>query len=739
VHTGGSAPLSVNTALQELAAGLATFALMLPLAIMAGVIVYAPMGPHYATTGAYAGLFCAAIGALLTGLLRTNSSVISSAVSSFALVQASGLAMVVAILGAQSPLLPTVLPAMVLLAGLLQVLIAATGAAQLVKSVSFPVVSGFVSGLAILLIGTFAPALLGAATWADVWTGTFAPGRAALSIALVAVAVLLHHRPKSRPWSLVITFVLGIAAYHALQAIGLGLGTSLGGTFEPGRPFADLGHLAEIVPAFGHDLLALTGHIPAVIAIVLAAGTMALVSLFDTVFATRAAQGIADFPAAPRRDMAALGIGSIVISMLGGVMPTASRPLSLVAAQAGSRSRIAGMVAGLLLLGLIAFDPTLLALVPICVVPPLAVAAGLRLIEPYTGAILRRAIRPPVDAQASQARRNAIIHMVVLVPTAFNLPLLGLAAGLMLSCFVFIASMNRPVIRRARAGHAVHSKRFRNRPETELLRDRNQAIAVMDLDGPLFFGNAEDLATAIGHHQCNARFIILNLRAVTDMDATGGRIVEHTRRAVLASGRKLLVAGMPSAIAPLMDPIFPPEHRFVDLDDALEHVEDALLLEHAPSDPVLGTRQAGALIDLADFDLCEGASPAQLAALSALLRQESLPAGSVLCREGELATCIWLIRAGAISVRLRTGPHERRIAAYGAGTTIGEMAVIENKPRSATLIADEPVTLYVLSLAAYRMISSEQPDLAALLFRNISRDLSARLRARSSELKAALA
>jgi CRP-like cAMP-binding protein len=64
--------------------------------------------------------------------------------------------------------------------------------------------------------------------------------------------------------------------------------------------------------------------------------------------------------------------------------------------------------------------------------------------------------------------------------------------------------------------------------------------------------------------------------------------------------------------------------------------------------------------------------------------------------------------------------------------------MIEDKPRSASVIVDEPVDLYVLTLGAYREILSTHPDIASLIFQNVSRDLSRRLRLASAELHAAL-
>ncbi|WP_163312396.1 sodium-independent anion transporter, partial [Enterobacter cloacae] len=71
--------------------------------------------------------------------------------------------------------------------------------------------------------------------------------------------------------------------------------------------------------------------------------------------------------------------------------------------------------------------------------------------------------------------------------------------------------------------------------ESEALAAQGEATVVMDLEGTLFFANAEDLAGAIRERR-GARFVILDLRGVTDIDATGARILEQTRRSLAAAG-----------------------------------------------------------------------------------------------------------------------------------------------------------------------------------------------------------
>ncbi len=738
MRVAGSSKSRLDLIGREVLAGLSILPLAFPLAAAAGVIAYGPLGPDYAMRGAVAGLVCAAVAGLVAALARGASGLVMSPTAPFAAVQAGVLGAIGATLGAHGDLHVVALP-LLLLTGLVQMLLGAVGAARLVKFVPYPVVSGFVSGIGALLLLKFAPAILGAASLrqlGDAAFGGHAPNiaLAVFTASMLGIAFCVRTAAPRAP-AILITFIAGIGGYYAAGVYGYtaALGPTLGSNALDqlwASPFATAQRMAQA------DLAPLWRNGQVCTAIGLGALILAAVGLLDTVLATRAAQNIADFPPRPRRDMIGLGAANVVSALVGAVPLSTSASQTTANYHAGGRSRLSALASVAALLALLFVFPGAVGAVPLCALAPVIILTGWLMIDPYSGSILRRALAPP-SVTRSRARRNALIHFSVLLPTALNQPLVGVGVGIALSCIVFIVSMSRPIIRGERDSRSLASKRVRTRLESEVLANHGEAITVFDLEGPLFFGNAEDLARAIKAKE-QARVVILNFRGVTDIDATGVRLIEQTKRSLMLAGRRLVIARVPQAIDAVVREIFGAEDCFRDVDDALEFAENTLIRQQAVPATPGGEGAHGGLLDVADFDLCEGASAAQVETLAALLLKESLPAGAALCHEGDPADRIWMIRSGAVSVRVGNSVRGLRVAAYGPGTTIGEMAMIEDKPRSASVIVDEPVDLYVLTLGAYREIISEHPDIASLIFQNVSRDLSRRLRLASAELHAAL-
>jgi SulP family sulfate permease len=724
---------------RELLAALNGLPLMLPMAAAAGVIAYGPLGPDYAMRAAVAGLACAATGGLVAALVRGPSGLVMAPTNPFAAAQAGVLGTIMGALGPPNDLQVAALPLLVLLTGLVQVALGAIDAPRLVKFVPYPVISGFVSGIGVLLLLKFAPAILGAASPRQLWDAAFggpAPNLmlAVFTVLVVGLAFGVRALAPGAP-TILIAFLAGIAGYHVAGIYGYaaGLGPTLG---------ADALHQLWTAPFAAAQWLLQAGLAPllpnaqAWAAIGLGAVILAVIGLLDTVLATRAAQGIADFPARPRRDMLGLGAGNVVCALVGAVPLSTSASQTRANYHAGGRSRLSVLTLLVALLALLLVFPGAIGAIPLCALPPVIILTGWLIIDPYSASIVRRSFAPPSVTRA-QARRNALIHFSVLLPTAMNQPLIGVGVGIVLSCVVFIISMSRPIIRSEQDGRALTSKRIRTRMESEVLANHGTAIVVFDLEGPLFFGNAEDLARAIKAKE-QARVVVLSFRGVTDIDATGLKIIEQAKRMLMLTGRRLVVARVPPAIDAAVREICDTGDCFRDVDEALEFAENMLIRQQAEAAAPGGKRADGALLDVSDFDLCEGASSAQLATLASLLQKESLPAAATLCREGDLADRMWMIRSGAVSVRVGNGVRGLRIAAFGAGTTIGEMAMIEDKPRSASVVVDEPVELYVLTRDAYGTILAEHPDIASVFFQNVSRDLSRRLRVSSADLYAAL-
>jgi CRP/FNR family cyclic AMP-dependent transcriptional regulator len=111
--------------------------------------------------------------------------------------------------------------------------------------------------------------------------------------------------------------------------------------------------------------------------------------------------------------------------------------------------------------------------------------------------------------------------------------------------------------------------------------------------------------------------------------------------------------------------------------------------------------------------------------------------GEILCREGDRGDHMYIIQQGTVEVVTSTGDRETTLATLTEGAIIGEMAIFEKEPRSATVRAVGEVRALTVDKKNLLRRVSEDPTLAFQVIRNLSRrvrELSTRVRDLDEEL-----
>jgi CRP-like cAMP-binding protein len=102
--------------------------------------------------------------------------------------------------------------------------------------------------------------------------------------------------------------------------------------------------------------------------------------------------------------------------------------------------------------------------------------------------------------------------------------------------------------------------------------------------------------------------------------------------------------------------------------------------------------------------------------------------GEPLFTKGEPAQGVWLLLLGQVSIITHVGGQPVRLATLNAGHFVGEMGLIDGKPRSASALADTQVKAVLLDNDAIRTLAKQHPEAVLKITRNIARELSLRLR-----------
>ncbi|HZL31906.1 MAG TPA: SulP family inorganic anion transporter [Pseudolabrys sp.] len=721
---------------KELKAGAVAAVLGLPMCLAAGVLVFAPLGHDYVAEGAAAGLFGFIIAGAVAALLSTSSFVVTVPRASPALVLATLVAgLLIDQNFAGNPALVVVAAALcVFMSGLWQILFGIFRVARAIKFTPHPVVAGFANGAALLIIkAQIKPFFVDGDGTASLlphhpWMLVFVVGIALLALCYQRLAVLLRlpEAAANVPGALA-AFALGTGIYYVILWI---------------LPSVDIG------PAIGRPDVTLASPLlalwqPENLAHVLGSGwnillvslVLAIVASLETLMSLRAAQNIADLSVHPVRELAAQGLGNCAAALLAPISSASSPSLTVAAYRAGGRTRLSGLFASAFILVVgVAFSGAVAA-VPNGVLAAVLLAIGVTMIDSWSLRLFSRLLRKSSPTWRRDLH-DAIVVVAVMGATFMTTVVIGVITGCLLAALIFVINMSRPVVRRSYLGHEIFSKRTRSSDDIAILQKTGQRRAVLQLEGVLFFGNAEDLSLHVKTLFEQADIVVLDMRAVTDIDASGSAILAALVKRARTRGKKLLfcnVAPEQSAqvrtlfdAAGMADAAIKP-----DLETALEWAEEEILLDY------LNERGSAAMLPLDEIDFFTGVSADELKALHRVLKLREFAAGEAICREGDAGDRMWLLAKGSVSVRLEVKDQRgsRRIASLGRGTVFGEMALIEGARRSASIVADEAVACYELTSEDFAVLLRDSPGIAATIMRNTARELARRLRRTSEDLR----
>ncbi|MBS0662611.1 MAG: SLC26A/SulP transporter family protein [Verrucomicrobia bacterium] len=724
-----SSPPSRSGWIGEIWGGFAAMLVALPSSIAYGVSVYALLGPAYVAQGVRTGI----VGAIVLGLV---ASAMGGAPRLISAPCAPAGAVLAALAGgllatAGEPVSPerviALLALLALLSGALQLVYGLLGGGKLIKYIPYPVVSGYLSGVGVLIFISQVPKFLGTKA-ADI----FVPGHwqtAALVVGAVTIfGMLLGPKLTKAVPATILGLAAGLVAYFALAAAR----PELRQVTQNPLVIGPLGGEGGVFAGLLGVLPALAGlHLPDLRMLVVPAITLSVLLSVDTLKTCVVVDTLTRSRHDSNRTLLGQGAGNLVSACFGGMPGAGMMGATLVCVDSGGRTRLSGMIEALFVLLAALVLGQLIAWVPVAALAGILIVVALRMVDWHSFALLR---------QRSTMLDFAVIATVVVVAVAANL-IAAAGAGVALSMLLFIREqIHGSVVRRKVLGGAITSTQHRVAAEQAVLQEHGALTVVCELQGSLFFGTTDQLRNELERDLKSARYLILDLRRVTAMDYTAAHLFRQFEASLEERGGCLVFSRLPPRrdlqeyIAQVG--VLGGDHaarRFETLDDALQWTEDRILDDKLPN-----RNQAERPLELAEFDLCrQFDADHMLAALASCAVARSCAAGEVIFTTGQVADELYLVRSGIVrvSLPLRGGTYHN-IASFGRGNFFGEIAFLDRGQRSANAVATTPVELYVISRHRFDEMSHAHPVVGVKVFARLARTLALRLRATDAELRA---
>jgi len=713
---------------QDIGSAVSAALVVLPQNLTHGIIAFSPLGPE----GLGAGAFSVVAGAAIAGMVATRLSSSPSLASGLNAALSLTLGVVIATLvglgvipkGAAG-IGPAILVSMAvaLLAGLCMALFALVGVMRYVGLIPYPVTAGIVNGTALLLVLNQGPRALGLEYgdgWQDLLDHPLAP-----VIAIITGAVLLRPPRLSRVLTAGFFAVLvGAALQQALLA--LGAGSLLGPLLGPVPSVFTQGH--SVLAAYGSIDLLLQPHVFLLLAS--AAVTLSVICTIETAATSAALGDITGRTEDAGRNLGAIALGNVAGAFFGGFITSGSIGASLSLFRQGGRTRRTALLRAAAMLLVVVTSGPLLALLPQAALAAVVLIGAVKLLDADSLRLLRAA-----TVRGARNKRDLIGNALVVLAVAgtalaYNL-ILAVGVGILLSLVVFVVTMAGTPVRRVYR-QPVGRSRIRHPPAAEaILVAHGEEIAVIELEGTIFFGSAQLIGEAVQKEfAAGAKEVILDLRRVGRIDLSGARRLLATCGRCWRDGQLLTLApvrpGQPLAdyLSDLaLDPLPRPEHVHQTLDGAVAAAEARLIARHA---------SVGVGAEAEPLEVLQGLglTAAGAATLLSHMTEERFEAGQTVIRTGERSDSVRILIGGTADVCLPPEPGSPpfKLATFSPGTIFGEMALLTGAPRSADVIAAAPLRCLRLDLPAVDAMRQSDPDAAFALMKAIALQLERNLR-----------
>ncbi len=440
-----------------------------------------------------------------------------------------------------------------IMAGLMLIAMGVTRLGTAVKFIPRPVTIGFTNGIALLIASTQIKDFLGLRT-GDV-PSAFLPRMAvlarqiesiswpalAVSATTLAVIILLPRWNKRIPGSIVA--MLGCTA--AVAAFGIPvetIGTKFGG-IPTGMPAVSL-------PSF---------HLNQVVPLIPSAVTVALLAAIESLLSAVVADGMSGTKHNSNVELVAQGIANVASPLFGGIPATGAIARTATNIRSGAKTPVAGVIhASTLLL-------ILFVAAPLARYVPLATLAAVLFVVAYNmgewreiGTIIRLS-NAEIAVWATTFALTVLADLTVAVEVGMTLA--ALLYIYRISQTTTVSPVTENYMRDGRP-HVLHDKQI------------PYYVTILRIHGPFLFGTTEKLAEATSDLSGFPPVVIVRLRNMTALDATGLHALEVLAKRLRNSGRTLLLCGARDQPAQLLDRADFIEH--VGRENICPHIEAAL-------------------------------------------------------------------------------------------------------------------------------------------------------------------
>ena len=561
--------IKTNNIKGDIFGGITAGIVALPLALAFGIQAFSGVSdPEAASLGAYVGLVGATLLGFFAAMCGGTHSQISGPTGPMTVVTAT---LVSGAWASSNGSISSVLISMALAAifcGLFQILFGVIKIGKYIRYIPYPVLSGFMSGIGVIIILQQLYPLFGQSaggSMIDLLAGLpgavahLSPTALLLGIGTIAIIYLFPLITKKVPATLVALIVMTLVSLLCNMD-----GVPIIGEIPAGLP----------MPFFANSRVDMAGlDWGAIITAAIIPGlTLAGLGSIDTLLTSVVADNITKTKHNSNRELIGQGIGNAIAGLFCGLPGAGATMRTVVNVKSGGRTQLSGMVHALFLLAIMLGLGSLVKYVPLSVLAGILVTVGFGIID-FKG--FKDLLKIP--------RADAVVLLAVFFITVFVDLLTAVGIGMVIACVLFMKRASDLV----EGGYS--SQEMTNFDKESPWADEGgmpdtvaHSIYIQRLNGPIFFGTINKFKEVMGTIPESARIVIIRMRLVSFMDQSGLYAMEETIKDIQSRGAQVImtiIQPQPMYMLRKMKVIpelVPEDHTFTTFEDCTAYLRSAL-------------------------------------------------------------------------------------------------------------------------------------------------------------------
>ncbi|WP_104735223.1 SulP family inorganic anion transporter [Hanstruepera ponticola] len=306
--------------------------------------------------------------------------------------------------------------------------------------------------------------------------------------------------------------------------------------------------------------------------------TLALLGAIDSLLTSVVADNMTKTKHKPNKELVGQGIGNSVAALFGGIPGAGATIRTVVNINSGGKTKLSGMIAGILLLGILLIPglPNLASNIPAAVLAGILITVGIGVMD-YRGLKAIPSLPKDIKFGPIKFSSEVVIMLVVLVLSTFWNLVYAVGIGLVFASLMFMKKIGDLTAERS---DVKSLKEEAWADESEFPENLKEEVFIKHLKGPLFFGSTSDFQALAAQIPDTAKTVILRLDRMQYMDQSGLYAMEDMLQDLNKKQIQVLFVGLLKQPRYMMERIdiipdlIPQEHIFKKFKNCLNWIKE---------------------------------------------------------------------------------------------------------------------------------------------------------------------